>query len=187
MARSPRSFNASTAVSTPTPKQPLPATRSSRGRSALASASTPTPTSAPPPPSTPLSATPDASGSTSKSAKAAPVEAKAHGLRSVHGERERVACPFPEQYGGNDKCGVSAEDLADEVLMAVCAACASLVGLLFIQFVRRACILMFRTTVRSLPMKWRRLLSTKVGYDHPRPLSLLRLSSTTLSGVIRNA
>lgn len=55
------------------------------------------------------------------------MEAKAHGLRSVHGERERVACPFPGEYGGKEKCAVSAEDLADEVLMAVCAACARLV------------------------------------------------------------
>lgn len=52
------------------------------------------------------------------------VEPKTHSLRSVGGERERVACPFPEKYGGKDKCGVSDEDEKDETLMALCAALA---------------------------------------------------------------
>jgi hypothetical protein len=72
------------------------------------------------------------------------VEAKAHGLRSVHGERERVVCPFPGEYGGKEKCGVSTEDLADEVLMAICAACARFVrNMLFLFIPLESSLVMF--------------------------------------------
>jgi hypothetical protein len=46
----------------------------------------------------------------------------------VLGEKERPPCPFPAEYGGKEKLGVSDEDEKDEVLMAVCAACAKLVS-----------------------------------------------------------
>ena len=56
------------------------------------------------------------------------VEAKSHGLRNAQ-EKDKVPCPFPDRYGGKDKCGVCDEDGADEVLMASCAALAMLVSL----------------------------------------------------------
>ena len=43
-------------------------------------------------------------------------------------DKERSPCPFPAQYGGKDRCGVTEEDERDEVLMAVCAACATTVS-----------------------------------------------------------
>ncbi len=62
------------------------------------------------------------------------VEAKSHALRSVFGEKDRAACPFPGEYGGAGRCGVMEEDERDEVLMATCAACASVVSLIRIGF-----------------------------------------------------
>lgn len=55
------------------------------------------------------------------------VERKAHALRSVGGAAQLVTSPFPGEYGGSEKCGVHEEDEADEVLMAVCGACATTV------------------------------------------------------------
>ena len=55
-----------------------------------------------------------------------PIEAKAHGLRSV-GSVDKAECPFPAQFGGCEKCGVSEEDERDESLMAICASIASTV------------------------------------------------------------
>ncbi|KAI9632828.1 uncharacterized protein MKK02DRAFT_41140 [Dioszegia hungarica] len=49
---------------------------------------------------------------------------RSHALRSEWMAAERTACPFPAEYGGRDKCGVSEEDEADEVLMAVCGSLA---------------------------------------------------------------
>lgn len=37
-----------------------------------------------------------------------------------------MPCPFPDRYGGKERCGVCDEDGADEVLMASCAAVAML-------------------------------------------------------------
>ncbi|CAK9785322.1 hypothetical protein CC85DRAFT_305280 [Cutaneotrichosporon oleaginosum] len=71
----------------------------------------------PNPPSTPLG-----SGSVPKTL----VAPKVHGLRNAHTARERVPCPFPADFGGQQQCGVSDEDLADDVLMAICGACATL-------------------------------------------------------------
>ena len=55
------------------------------------------------------------------------ITTKSHALRSVLGEKEREPCPYPGQYGGPAKCGVTEEDEKDEVLMATCAACSSVV------------------------------------------------------------
>lgn len=52
---------------------------------------------------------------------------KVHGLRNAHTARERVPCPFPGEFGGPQHCGVLDEDLADDVLMAICGACATMV------------------------------------------------------------
>ncbi|WVQ78634.1 hypothetical protein IAT38_000721 [Cryptococcus sp. DSM 104549] len=55
----------------------------------------------------------------------AAVEHKAHGLRSVGGASERTPCPFPAQWGGRVKVGITEEDEGDEALMSICAAIAS--------------------------------------------------------------
>lgn len=130
MARSPRNLNAQTAVSTPVPDPSVPRTRTRSRPSVL---STPTPvtpaasfSTAPPTPS-PLGQVENVASS-SKAPRQS-VEAKTHGLRSVLGERERTPCPFPGEYGGREKCGVSEEDEKDEVLMALAAACAKMVRL----------------------------------------------------------
>lgn len=125
MARSPVTANATTVPLAAT--MPTPTTRTStRVHARQASMSTTAP-------STPLILTPSepiSPPSTSRHhAKQASVEAKTHALRSVFGEKERESCPYPGQYGGAAKCGVSDEDEKDEVLMATCAACSSVVSL----------------------------------------------------------
>lgn len=65
---------------------------------------------------------PAPSSSTSKTPSR--VERKSHALRSVGGTASLVTSPFPGEYGGSEKCGVHEDDEADEVLMAVCGACA---------------------------------------------------------------
>lgn len=55
------------------------------------------------------------------------VAPKNHQTRN-HGDKDRETCPFPEQYGGGAKCGVTDEDEQDEVLMACCAALAQVVS-----------------------------------------------------------
>jgi hypothetical protein len=57
------------------------------------------------------------------------VEPKTHALRSVLGEKDRAVCPFPGEYGGRVKLGLSEEDEKDEVFMAVCAAIAYFVSI----------------------------------------------------------
>jgi len=56
------------------------------------------------------------------------VEPKAHGLRNSSSARERTPCPFPADHGGSVICGVAEDDEADEVLMAICSACAAMVS-----------------------------------------------------------
>ncbi|RXK38092.1 hypothetical protein M231_04651 [Tremella mesenterica] len=51
------------------------------------------------------------------------IESRSHGLRKAQ-EKEKVPCPFPEKYGGREKCGVLDDDGGDEILMASCAALA---------------------------------------------------------------
>ncbi|KAL7420103.1 hypothetical protein Q5752_005068 [Cryptotrichosporon argae] len=64
-------------------------------------------------------------GPSSRPRTAAPlIEPKTHGLRNQVQARERQACPYPADYGGKDKCQVHDEDETDDVLMAICAACA---------------------------------------------------------------
>jgi hypothetical protein len=79
-------------------------------------------------PSTPILLTPHAHGSGLEvlpgTGVGLGIETKTHALRSVFGERERAACPFPGNYGGKEKLGVSEEDEKDETLMAICAAIA---------------------------------------------------------------
>lgn len=60
------------------------------------------------------------------------MEPKAHALRSVGGAAQLVTSPFPGHYGGSEKCGVHEEDEADEVLMAICGACALSVRVILI-------------------------------------------------------
>ncbi|ORX35327.1 hypothetical protein BD324DRAFT_652461 [Kockovaella imperatae] len=149
MARSPRTLqHASSSSTTPvasssTPRQSTiipppfsqpgssntqtPVTRTRSRRSSVATASS--------------SRTPNAVASSSSTAPSTPplltpttelppklgrqaIESKPHALRSVLGEKERSPCPFPTQYGGRDKCAVVEDDERDEVLMAVCGACA---------------------------------------------------------------
>ncbi|WWD16342.1 hypothetical protein CI109_100768 [Kwoniella shandongensis] len=78
-------------------------------------------------PSTPLPSGPltpsDSAGRSSRPSTV--VEAKAHGLRSVGGASERTPCPFPAAWGGKEKCGISDEDEADDVLMSILGAIAS--------------------------------------------------------------
>lgn len=143
MARSPRTINAPSPT-TSTPIQPstpvaipganpsahTPTTRTSarvRQPSALATSSLPPPiTPAPAHHASSTIGTP-AEASSSKLPKTH-VESKAHALRSVLGDKERTPCPYPSQYGGKEKCGVADDDERDEVLMAICAACAVMVG-----------------------------------------------------------
>ncbi|WVQ77289.1 hypothetical protein IAR50_006973 [Cryptococcus sp. DSM 104548] len=54
------------------------------------------------------------------------VEAKTHGTRRAGNAVERRPCPFPSQWGGRNKCCISQEDEADEVLMGVFSSIASL-------------------------------------------------------------
>jgi hypothetical protein len=56
------------------------------------------------------------------------VAPKNHQTRN-HGDKDRETCPFPEQYGGKAKCGITDEDEQDECLMACCAALAETVSL----------------------------------------------------------
>lgn len=126
------------------PPGPAGATRTSRRRQSV-SASTSTAPSTPftPGPLTPADhSTPffgftnAVSGSSKQGRAQTPagytprqsVERKSHALRSVEIAAERTPCPFPSEYGGKEKCGVSDEDEADEVLMAVCGACALMVS-----------------------------------------------------------
>lgn len=157
MARSPRSA----AVATPShqplagnivTKQVPSAVRKSARTQSISSTAPSTPfspgplTPADPGPSTPAAIQPPSAASTPSGrpiftpiAPRPPVETKTHALRSVGGNQDRAPSPFPEQYGGKEKCGVSEEDEADEVLMAVCSACASLVSTLFLFVCRSVC------------------------------------------------
>ncbi|ODN77219.1 hypothetical protein, variant [Cryptococcus amylolentus CBS 6039] len=54
------------------------------------------------------------------------VEAKTHGTRRAGNAVERRPCPFPSQWGGRNKCCISQEDEADEVLMGIFSSIASL-------------------------------------------------------------
>lgn len=133
MARSPRN---GTAAAPPANNTPTVAARTGRRRQSVsvttastAGPSTPSASSLTPydDPSTPASSsskfhTPGGVNSLGR------IEPKAHALRSVGGAADRVPCPFPANYGGSERCGVWEEDEADEVLMAVCAACASTVS-----------------------------------------------------------
>lgn len=128
------------AVATPLPahlQTPPVGTRSSARRrqsTSVASASTTgpaTPSSAGPvtpvatPPSFPLSSSSLAGPSRLQSKSY--VAPKNHQTRN-HGDKDRETCPFPEEYGGAAKCGVSDVDAEDEVLMACCAALAQSVS-----------------------------------------------------------
>lgn len=114
------------------PSRPLrQSTRSSRR--SIAAASTPaTPTSSAgpltPADPNPPAATPPLPSSSSRAAPKNHVEPKAHGLRNSHQQRERQSCPYPQDFGGKEQCGITEEDEADEVLMAVCGACAVMVS-----------------------------------------------------------
>nr|XP_019048964.1 hypothetical protein I302_02744 [Kwoniella bestiolae CBS 10118]OCF27894.1 hypothetical protein I302_02744 [Kwoniella bestiolae CBS 10118] len=88
---------------------PIPRTSSRAHRPSTSVSGTPSTPFTPPP------ATPSDIGSSSKGRP----EAKTHGLRSVGGASERTPCPFPAHWGGRDKCGISEEDEADEVLMSI--------------------------------------------------------------------
>ncbi|WRT63914.1 uncharacterized protein IL334_000840 [Kwoniella shivajii] len=74
---------------------------------------------------TPGPSTPYELGLSGKGKPACSVEAKAHGLRSVGGASERTPCPFPAQWGGRDKCGITEEDENDDVLMSILGSIAS--------------------------------------------------------------
>ncbi|WWC86029.1 uncharacterized protein L201_000900 [Kwoniella dendrophila CBS 6074] len=112
----------SSSSATPQGSSSTPRTSSRAHRpSASASAATSTP-------STPFATgpgTPSDIGSSSRGRPASIVEAKTHGLRSVGGASERTPCPFPEQWGGKGKCGITEEDEADEVLMGILGSIAS--------------------------------------------------------------
>lgn len=123
---------------------PLPAhlqtppvgTRSSarRRQSPSASSTTPaTPSSTGPitPVATPPSHTPQQPSSLagpSRLQSKSYVEPKNHQTRN-HGDKDRELCPFPEEYGGQAKCGVLDADAEDDVLMACCAALAQVVSI----------------------------------------------------------
>ncbi|WVR03676.1 hypothetical protein IAU60_000671 [Kwoniella sp. DSM 27419] len=115
------------------PLRPAPAPPASTPLPASAiSSSTPRQSSRPHRPSAALIAattasTPPAAGpSTPSDSGRQRSESKAHGLRSVGGAAERTPCPFPAAYGGRDKCGISAEDEGDEVLMSILSSIAYL-------------------------------------------------------------
>ncbi|KAK8861734.1 hypothetical protein IAR55_002557 [Kwoniella newhampshirensis] len=110
----------------PTSVTPVPSTKASSSastprtshRSHRTSTSTDPSTPHPTAPLTPL----DSAGRSSRTSTV--VEAKAHGLRSVGGASERTPCPFPAAWGGKEKCGITEEDEADEVLMSILGAIA---------------------------------------------------------------
>ena len=136
MARSPRTAAAPpTQASTSAPS--AIATRTSRRRQSITSTAPSTPfTPGPLTPADPSTQFPGFTPCAAGPSKAYPrqsVEHKSHALRSVENAAERTTCPFPGEYGGREKCGVSEEDEADEVLMAVCGACALLVSCCFDQ------------------------------------------------------
>jgi hypothetical protein len=125
------------AIASPIPAHlqtpPVP-TRSSRRRQSNSVSTAPSSPIAPvtpaePSPPAPL-ATPVAGPSrTPNPLSKSYVAPKNHQTRN-HGDKDRESCPFPEQYGGSAKCGVSDEDEQDEVLMACCAALAQVVSVL---------------------------------------------------------
>ena len=107
------------------------ASASASGSSSGSGSSSKPLTALPTPSSTPAPSIPmalSASTGTPRKVKGPAVDRKSHALRSVLGEKDRTQCPFPAQYGGRDRCGVVDEDERDEVLMAICAACASTVS-----------------------------------------------------------
>nr|XP_019014584.1 uncharacterized protein I206_00667 [Kwoniella pini CBS 10737]OCF53365.1 hypothetical protein I206_00667 [Kwoniella pini CBS 10737] len=119
-APAPPTGSSSSTTSTPLTSTLRTSSRPHRpSAAALASASTTGITSAPSTPFTPGPATPSDLGSSSKGRPSSIVESKTHGLRSVGGASERTPCPFPTQWGGRDKCGLTEEDEADEVLMGI--------------------------------------------------------------------
>ena len=124
------------AVATPLPAHlqttPVGRRSSTRRRQSTSSTAPPTPSSAGP--VTPV-ATPPAFPTPQSTSSAGPsrlqsksyVEPKNHQTRN-HGDKDRQSCPFPEEYGGQAKCGVSDADAEDDVLMACCAALAQVVS-----------------------------------------------------------
>lgn len=91
-------------------------------------------------PTNPNSPAPSSSASTPLGATRAHsksfVEPKAHGLRNAQNAKERRAIPFPADFGGKDVCGIHDEDEQDDVLMAICGACASMVSTFCVPGVR---------------------------------------------------
>lgn len=124
------------AVATPLPahlQTPTVGRRSStRRRQSVSSTAPPTPSSTGPitPAATPPSLqTPQSTSSAgpSRIQSKSYVEPKNHQTRN-HGDKDRQSCPFPDEYGGQAKCGVLDADAEDEVLMACCAALAQAVS-----------------------------------------------------------
>lgn len=118
-------------VTTPT----IPTRSSARRRQSTSVSSTGSSSPRTPAPSTPAAPSPLAAPSppvagpsrTPNPLSKSYVAPKNHQTRN-HGDKDRAPCPFPDQYGGKVKCGVSDQDEADEYLMATCAALAQTVS-----------------------------------------------------------
>ena len=133
---------AAASAATPLPAHlqtpPVGRRSSTRRRQSTSSTAPPTPSSTGPvtpaatPPAfqTPQSTTSSAAGPSRLQSKSY-VEPKNHQTRN-HGDKDRQSCPFPDEYGGQAKCGVTDADAEDDVLMACCAALAQVVSLSFI-------------------------------------------------------